>query len=445
MRKKINGIEQKKLKDKIFFKKFKTVKVIAVGGFGCVFEGLDLIKKEKVAIKIEKKSNINYLESECCYLVNLKGYGIPKVISFGISGNYYVLVEEGLGKSLDMITKEEKKICVKDLCMIAIQILDRLEYIHSKYVIHRDIKPGNFLIGDSNPTVIYLIDFGFAKKYRSSLSKKHLQYKNHNYVSGSINYASINANLGLEQSRRDDLEALGYSLIYMANGNFPWKIVDFDKNLTLIEKINKICEMKKELKLEKLCENLPKQLIDYFKYCRNLRFEQEPDYKYLQCLFKEALMDYNYINDLNFFWIKKDSQNKTSISSEKKKGTTTLKRKTESFRNRLFRKISDSAEKMKRVIKENKSEEHDNIKHEKNIIDKNIKLLNKKNQTIKEKITIVNNTGSNVNKFLKSYIEVENSIISNKKKSKLAENKDINDIKENITDIQQFQNIDKIN
>ena len=237
---------KKKLSTEIFFKKFKKLKFVSCGAFGCVFEGLDLIKNEKVAIKIEKKSNINFLESECSFLVNLKGHGIPKVVSFGISGNYYILIEELLGKSLDIVVKEKKKICLKDLCMIAIQILDRLEYIHSKYVIHRDIKPANFLIGGSNPAEIYLIDFGFAKKYRSSASKKHLKFKNNYSVIGSVYYVSINANLGLEQSRRDDLEAFGYSLIYMAKGNLPWENVSYYKNLTLIEKVYKVCEIKKK-------------------------------------------------------------------------------------------------------------------------------------------------------------------------------------------------------
>ena len=158
MKKCLNDLERKKFKDKIFFKKFKTIKVIESGGFGCVFEGLDLIQKEKVAIKIEKKTYVNFLETECNYLVSLKGYGIPKVISFGVSGNYYILVEELLGKSLFMIMNEKKKLCIKDICMIAIQILDRLEFIHSKYIIHRDIKPENLLIGLYNPDVIYLIE-----------------------------------------------------------------------------------------------------------------------------------------------------------------------------------------------------------------------------------------------------------------------------------------------
>jgi serine/threonine protein kinase len=106
--------------------------------------------------------------------------------------------------------------------MVAIQALDRLEYIHSKNYIHRDIKPNNFLIGKKNDEIIYLIDFGFARKYRSSKTGKHIKHKFINCVSGSLLYLSLNGIKGYEQSRKDDLESLGYMILFLSLGSLPW-------------------------------------------------------------------------------------------------------------------------------------------------------------------------------------------------------------------------------
>ena len=471
MTKYINPLEQNQFINKIFFKKYKVIKSIAAGSYGCVFEGLDLNKKEKVAIKLEKKSYVNFIEAECSYLLNLKGYGTPKVISFGISGNYYVLVEELLGKSLQMILNEKKTINIKDSCMIAIQMLDRLEHIHSKYIIHRDIKPANLLIGYSNPEVIYLVDFGFARKYRSSFSKKHLKLSNIKSAIGSVYYISINANSGLEQSRRDDLEAFGYSLIYMMKGILPWQIVAFDQNLTTVQKINKICKMKKEIKLQKLCENLPKQMIDYLNYCRNLDFEQDPDYNYLRNLFREILKNNNSINDLNFSWINiSNSENIKYGSSKTKIESTKSIVKKRGLHNRLFQKISESLSKMKEKNenKESRSEKYNTIvKLEKKRLDdenvKNIKKVNSRNKRIDEtinnsnksnfKTTEKNNTSTKIiniyycNEKLNNILTIadnncKNNIktIPNSTVNKPLENKNINNLKRNETDIQYYQN-----
>ena len=471
MTKYINPFEQNQFINKIFFKKYKVIKSIAAGSYGCVFEGLDLIKKEKVAIKLEKKSYVNFIEAECSYLLNLKGYGTPKVISFGISGNYYVLVEELLGKSLQMILNEKKTINIKDSCMIAIQMLDRLEYIHSKYIIHRDIKPANFLIGDSNPEVIYLVDFGFARKYRSSFSKKHLKLSNIKSAIGSVYYISINANLGLEQSRRDDLEAFGYSLIYMMRGSLPWEVVDSYNNLTTLQKIYKICEMKKEIKLEKLCENLPKQMIDYLNYCRELHFEQDPDYNYLRNLFREILLNNNSINDLNFSWVNINNlPNENSKSFKKKIESSDSLIKSRGFRNRLFNKISESLSKKKNDYRDVKSEEQNIILPKKKVFKNEsvVEKLNPRSQKVKikindtkniqnnyKKIGKINNTAKFINNYYKnqeyekilktSYFNCKNNIIrpQSNKENKTKENRDINKLKDNVINTQHFTIFDK--
>ena len=143
-----NILESDQILSSIFFKKYKPLKIIGEGTFSTVYEGVNIIDKSKAALKIENKdSKISLLKEEAISIFNLQGYGIIKFISFGHSKNYNILVEPLLGKSLYSLYLEGKKsFTLKDICLIAIQCLERLEFIHSKGYIHGDIKPENFLI-----------------------------------------------------------------------------------------------------------------------------------------------------------------------------------------------------------------------------------------------------------------------------------------------------------
>ena len=224
---------ERNIEKQIFFKKYKLQKLINNSPFSCVYKGINLINKELVAIKIENRITMNnFLESEAYILFYLKGFGIPNLISFGKHGKYNILVEELLGPSFgDLLKLRQIKngFPIKDVCMIALQGLDRLEYIHSKNIIHRDIKPHNFLIGRKDEKKVYLIDFGLARKYKSSRTGKFIKFINIKKVFGSLAFTSINANAGYEQSRRDDLESFGYMLIYLAKKDLPWMKLDKKK------------------------------------------------------------------------------------------------------------------------------------------------------------------------------------------------------------------------
>ena len=295
------------IEKQIFFNKYKLQKLINKSKFSCVYKGINIINKDLFAIKIESRIAMNnLLESEAYILFNLKGFGIPNLITFGKSGKFNILVEELLGPSFnDFLKLRQIKngFPIKDICMIALQGLDRLEFIHSKNIIHRDIKPHNFLIGKKNSKKVYLIDFGFAKKYRSSRTGKFIQFTNLRRLFGSLAFSSINANAGYQQSRRDDLESFGYMLIYLAKKYLPWMELRIKKNKK--EEANQIFKLKKGIKLEKVCEGLPEEFINFLKYCRKLEFEQEPNYNYLRNLFTLILIKENQKNDLNFFWINK--------------------------------------------------------------------------------------------------------------------------------------------
>ena len=209
------------LLNNIIFGKYKVNKAIGKGSFGSIFQGKNIINNELVAIKAESdKKRMKFLDTEAYYLFYLKNFGIPEVKSFGIYKKYKVLIETLLGDDLIKLFNKLKKINIKDICLIFIQLIDRLEYIHSKYIIHRDLKPENIMFDLETKKIIYLIDFGFAKKYRSSKTKKHIKYVISNILIGSERYGSINTMNCAEQSRRDDLESAGYVMIYLAKKKF---------------------------------------------------------------------------------------------------------------------------------------------------------------------------------------------------------------------------------
>ena len=328
----------------LFFGKYRTLKRIGCGSFGNVYKGINIIDKKNVAIKVEKKENgYNLLQKESYYLYNLRGIGIPELISYGYSGKYNVLVQTLLGESLGKIFfNNNNYFSLKDICMFTIQILHRIEYVHSKYLIHRDIKPENFLIGDPDKYMIYIIDFGLSKKYKSSRTNKHIQFQLTKKFTGTARYASINAVRGAEQSRRDDLEAIGYMLMYFfSRGKLPWQGVSCKEKT---QKYSKIYNMKKNLNYEVFCKDMPKELISYMHYCRELQFEKEPNYEYLRNLFKNVLERNGFQNDLKFSWIKDYSILKNVEEIKNKINPINLSKKKQSPISRIYKKLESARE-----------------------------------------------------------------------------------------------------
>ena len=334
-------------KKNLIFGKYKLTKIIGSGSFGYVYEGINMADKKSVAVKVEKKDKgVNLLEKESFYLYSLKGTGVPEVISFGYSGKYNILVQTLLGESLGRIFYNNNNyFSLKDICMFSIQILHRIEFVHSKYIIHRDIKPENFLIGKPDKYLIYIIDFGLSKKYKSSRTNKHVQFRLTKKFTGTARYASLNSIRGAEQSRRDDLEAIGYMLLYFFNhGKLPWQGVSCKAKA---EKYVKIYSMKKHLNFDIFCKDMPKQIITYMKYCRELEFEQKPDYDYLRNLFEEVLKSKGIHNDLHFSWIQDISILKNYHIIKNKINSVNLGKRKESPQSRIFKKLENSKEKNK--------------------------------------------------------------------------------------------------
>jgi casein kinase I family protein HRR25 len=178
--------------------------------------------------------------------------------------------------------------------------LSRVEYIHSKNFIHRDIKPDNFLMGlGRRGNLVNIIDFGLAKKYRDPRTHLHIPYRENKNLTGTARYASINTHLGVEQSRRDDLESLGYVLMYFCRGSLPWQGL---KAVSKKQKYDRIMEKKMVTPAESLARGYPNEFAIYLNYCRSLRFDDRPDYSYLRRLFRELFVREGYSYDYVFDW-----------------------------------------------------------------------------------------------------------------------------------------------
>merc|ERR1739844_775169 len=190
---------------------------------------------------------------------------------------------------------------MKTVLLIADQLLQRAEFLHAKTFIHRDIKPDNFLIvpGRRSCKIIHMIDFGLAKKYCHPSTQQHIPYAERKRLTGTARYASINSHLGIEQSRRDDMESIGFVLMYFNRGKLPWQGL---QAATKKQKYEKISEKKMSTPVEVLCKGFPAEFAMYLNYCRGLRFEEAPDYMYLRQLFRILFRTLNHQYDYTFDW-----------------------------------------------------------------------------------------------------------------------------------------------
>ncbi|KAH8931650.1 hypothetical protein BDL97_19G033000 [Sphagnum fallax] len=283
--------------------KYRLGRKIGSGSFGEIYLGTNVQTNEEVGIKLEsiKTKHPQLLYESKLYRILQGGTGIANIRWFGIEGDYNVLVLDLLGPSLeDLFNFCSRKFSLKTVLMLADQLINRVEYVHAKSFLHRDIKPDNFLMGlGRRANQVYIIDFGLAKKYRDPTTHQHIIYRENKNLTGTARYASINTHLGIEQSRRDDLESLGYVLMYFLRGSLPWQGL---KAGTKKQKYEKISEKKMSTSIEFLCKAYPSEFASYFHYCRSLRFDDKPDYSYLKRIFRDLFIREGFQFDYVFDW-----------------------------------------------------------------------------------------------------------------------------------------------
>jgi len=277
---------------------------IGSGTFGVVYLGTNMISGEKVAIKLESRTvrNPKLALEYMIYRILANGKGIPHVHWFGRVGKYNALVMDVLGPSLHDLFKFCKcKFTLRTVLLLADQLLSRIEYVHENNIIHRDIKPSNFVMGlkMNELNQVYIIDFGLAKTYRNPITQQHISCVETNTLTGSIKYASINSHLGIQQTRRDDLESLGNTLVLFALGKLPWQDMRARNRKELN---NQIMQMKINTPVESLCEFLPAEFATYMNYCRVLTFNEKPKYNILRRLFRKLFIRKGFCDDHIFDW-----------------------------------------------------------------------------------------------------------------------------------------------
>ena len=361
---------------KLIFKKYKLVEKLGEGSFGKVYKAS--YNSKYYAIKFEnREEGPDLLCQESYIIAYLKGNPhIPKPYSYGFCGDYNVFVLQLLGKSLQDIFYELQKFSLKTVAMLAYQMIDALQYIHSKHIIHRDIKPENFVLGmDEKNAYLYLVDFGLAKKYRNSKTLKHNPYIWRKKLTGTARYASIHAMEEMEQSRRDDLEAVSYVIMYLIRGKLPWQGLKLKRNE---DKYQKILEKKKEISAEELCFGYPKVFYEFVKYAKGLEYSEEPKYDELKNSFVDWVVNQKKEKfDFVFDWTTKED-----IKKRKESFNITCENLKDNNKMDIIGNKKDNNNKEKiEEIKEEQSEENDNENHEEN---KNEETRENNNNNIKK-------------------------------------------------------------
>ena len=283
--------------------KYQIIRRIGAGSFGSIFEAQDINTGKIIALKLERPNSQSpqlHQEYQLYKLLDAPP-GISKVYDYWIEDRFRGMAMDRLGYSLGhLFHKCGKILSLKTVAMIAIQMMSRIEYLHQRSFIHRDIKPDNFVFGvGSNSNLLYIIDFGLAQKYRDLKTFVHRNYSEDNGLAGTTRYVSINVHLGVQQNCRDDLESIGYVLIQLVKGKLPWQNVEEGEG----DKYDAIKQCKMDTPLEVLCEDLPPEFLYYMSTVRGLRYDEKPPYHYLRNLFIKILVANQFPFDYKYDWV----------------------------------------------------------------------------------------------------------------------------------------------
>lgn len=259
----------------IIANKYRLLNQIGEGAFGKVYRGENIRTRELVACKLEPEAlDIKLLKNETkAYLLLAKESGFPRIKWYGIHDLHFYMVIDFLGESLkNTVSNTDSSFTLVEVLKLGIQMIQRIQSVHSVGLIHRDIKPDNFLFGKTmkNLKMLYLVDFGLCRGYRQE-SGEHIPEKIGKAIIGSPNFVSLNVHEGAEPSRRDDLESVVYVMFYLFNPNF----LELETKIKE-ENLPEIYTAKKR----KFVNRFPDPTIfsRLLNYCKGLRFNEEPNY-----------------------------------------------------------------------------------------------------------------------------------------------------------------------
>ena len=280
---------------------YQIGKLIGMGSYGQVRLGKNIKTGQCVAIKLEPLTTsdpqLNTEYETYCLLKNKVGF--PVIFYYGHFMENNILIMEKLGCNLeDLFEQCDRRLTLKSILFLTLQLLKRFEVIHSCEILYRDVKPENFMLGTSDHTV-HVIDFGLSKSYIDPNSQRHIPYKQTDELVGTTRYMSIRAHQCKEQSRRDDLEALDYVFLYFLRGSLPWSGLYFDD---FSEHNERICNMKRDTPDEELFDGFPLEYLFYHQYVRHLEFEEVPNYEKVRNMFKRLFIRQNFCDDGHYDW-----------------------------------------------------------------------------------------------------------------------------------------------
>lgn len=270
-----------------------------------MFAGQDTITQDRVAIKFEsiQVSHPQLLTETKVYKSLRSAFGFPELKWSGVANDYNAIVIQLMDKTLeDLFQKCHSRFSLKTVLMLGDQMLSRVEFFHNMGFIHRDIKPENFMIGFGNQSKnLYLLDFGLSKGYIG------LKFDDQRSISGTVRYISVNTHMGIEVSRRDDLESIGYVLLYLLKGNLPWQDITADSKK---QKLDLILQ-KKIIGLESFCQDIEPEFLEYLTLVNKLSFDDKPDYSYYRMIFRNLFIKKGYVYDYVYDWTEMEPKNKT--------------------------------------------------------------------------------------------------------------------------------------
>jgi len=274
--------------NKIIANKYKLLEILGQGAFGNIYKAVNIRTGGTVALKIEPiDSKTKMLKNETKiyqYLNNIEC--VPRVLWFGVDETNYYMALTLLGPSLKTLKDSSlgggPTFSLETVFSITIKMVKILECIHKKGLLHRDVKPDNFLMGtDHKSNLLYLIDFGFCRKYLLEDNTTHIPFRDGRKIIGTPNFISIHMHDGYEPSRRDDLESVVYIMIYLLTDKLSWA------NYSLHEDYR---NMNNKIRMEKMRvltdEKTPKSIREFFNYCRSLKYDEEPNYEIIYSFLK---------------------------------------------------------------------------------------------------------------------------------------------------------------